>query len=332
MHTHRGYCVWWYPDVSQTCGVRAQNYVQKFYPIKEICPYQRWPQVCLKLWGRNGNIKVERLFFVPIIISGQGKMVCWLVGGKCVKKELSQINNRHFQTSNWTNKTTSQSIKTIPDVSDRASESSRCSNLCICVWKLNLLVNVVMIMRRKARKIQIWIAIKYSTDDMYVFSYSSCLYPVHCTINILIRILSICLSFPLHQHHQDFNSLYLSVFVSFRMLLRLCVITSSSSTHTLQFFCICLHFLFIFPVVVSIIITIDIVIWTNCVSYIFFIPIIIVTFRMCVVIVVESSWNLAKPSSPSTSFKYFCICLAFSYFLLSLRSFWYHPRFLFRCI
>ena len=127
MHTHRKYCVWWYPDVSQTCGVRAKNYVQKFYPIKEICPYQRWPQVCLKLWGRNGNIKVERLLFVPIIISGQGKMVCWLVGGKCVKKELSQINNRHFQTSNWTNKTTSQSIKTIPDVSDRASESSRCS-------------------------------------------------------------------------------------------------------------------------------------------------------------------------------------------------------------
>ena len=30
-------------------------------------------------------------------------MVCWLVGGKCVKEELSQINNRHFQTSNWTN-------------------------------------------------------------------------------------------------------------------------------------------------------------------------------------------------------------------------------------
>ena len=67
-------------------------------------------------------------------------------------------------------------------------------------------------------------------------------------------------------------------------------------------------------------------------SYIFFIPIIIVTFRMCVVIVVESSWYLAKPSSPSTSFKFFCICLAFSYFLLSLRSFWYHPLFLFRCI
>ena len=197
-------------------------------------------------------------------------------------------------------------------------------------------MNVVTMRRRKARKIQIWIAIKYSTDDMYVFSYSSCLYPVHCTINILIRILSICLSFPLHQHHQDFNSLYLSVFVSFRMLLRLCLITSSSSTHILKFFCICLQFLFIFPVVVSIIITIYIVIWTHCVfsqfHLIFFIPIIIVTFQMCVVIVVESSWYLAKPSSPSTSFKFFCICLAFSYFLLSLRSFWYHPLFLFRCI
>ena len=23
MHTHRGYCLWWYPDISQTCGVRA---------------------------------------------------------------------------------------------------------------------------------------------------------------------------------------------------------------------------------------------------------------------------------------------------------------------
>ena len=168
---------------------------------------------------------------------------------------------------------------------------------------------------------------------MYVFSYSSCLYPVHCTINILIRILSICLSFPLHQHHQDFNSLYLSVFVSFRMLLRLCLITSSS-THILKFFCVynfCSYFLlwsqssslyiFLFELIVF---------FPN--SYIFFIPIIIVTFRMCVVIVVESSWYLAKPSSPSTSFKFFCICLAFSYFLLSLRSFWYHPLFLFRCI
>ena len=138
-------------------------------------------------------------------------------------------------------------------------------HLCICVRKLNLLMNVVTMRRRKARKIQIWIAIKYATDNMYVFSYSSCLYPVHCTINILIRILSICLSFPLHQHHQDFNSLYLSVFVSFRMLLRLCLITSSSSTHILKFFCICLQFLFIFPVVVSIIITIYISIWTHCV-------------------------------------------------------------------
>ena len=82
--------------------------------------------------------------------------------------------------------------------------------------------------------------------------------------------------------------------------------------------------LFIFPLVISIIITIFIVIWTHCVvsqfHLIFFIPIIIVTFQMCGVIVVESSWCLAKSSSPSTSFKFFCICLAFSYFLLSLRS------------
>ena len=35
---------------------------------------------------------------VPIIISGQGKMVCWLVVGKCVKGKLSQINIRQLQT------------------------------------------------------------------------------------------------------------------------------------------------------------------------------------------------------------------------------------------
>ena len=28
----------------------------------------------------------------PIIILGQGKRVCWLVGGKCVNRKLSQIN------------------------------------------------------------------------------------------------------------------------------------------------------------------------------------------------------------------------------------------------
>ena len=36
--------------------------------------------------------------FVPIIISGQGKMVCWLVVGKCVKGKLSQINIRQLQS------------------------------------------------------------------------------------------------------------------------------------------------------------------------------------------------------------------------------------------
>ena len=52
--------------------------------------------------------------------------------------------------------------------------------------------------------------------------------------------------------------------------------------------------LFIFPLVISIIITIFIVIWTHCVvsqfHLMFFIPIIIVTFQMCGIIVVESSW------------------------------------------
>ena len=109
--------------------------------------------------------------------------------------------------------------------------------------------------------------------------------------------------------------LFICRFLSLRMLLRLCLITSSSSPTPLKFFCICLHFLFIFPVVISIIITIYFI-WTHCVfsqfHLIFFIPIIIVTFQMVVVIVVESSWYLSKPSSPSTSFKFFCICLAFS--------------------
>ena len=39
-------------------------------------------------------------------------------------------------------------------------------HLCICVQKLNLLVTM---RRRKARKIWIWIAIKYLTDDIYFF-------------------------------------------------------------------------------------------------------------------------------------------------------------------
>ena len=37
----------------------------------------------------------------PIIISGQGKMVCWLVGGKCVKGSCPRstlINNRQSQS------------------------------------------------------------------------------------------------------------------------------------------------------------------------------------------------------------------------------------------
>ena len=43
---------------------------------------------------------------VPIIISGQGNMVCWLVGGKCVVPDhpRSTLDSpRHFQTSKGTN-------------------------------------------------------------------------------------------------------------------------------------------------------------------------------------------------------------------------------------
>ena len=112
---------------------------------------------------------------------------------------------------------------------------------------------------------------------------------------LFIKFLS--LSSSLHQHHQDFNSLYLSVIpidissnvlVFFRILLRVCLITPSSST-TLKFFCTCLQFVFLFPVVI----TMNLVIWNHCVCtqfhLIFFIPFIIVTFQMCVVIVVKSS-------------------------------------------
>ena len=41
-------------------------------------------------WKTNGAF--SRCLIVPIIISGQGKRVCWLVGGKCVNRKLSQIN------------------------------------------------------------------------------------------------------------------------------------------------------------------------------------------------------------------------------------------------
>ena len=43
---------------------------------------------------------------LPIIISGQGNMVCWLVNGKCVVPDhpRSTLDSpRHFQTSKWTN-------------------------------------------------------------------------------------------------------------------------------------------------------------------------------------------------------------------------------------
>ena len=41
-------------------------------------------------WKTNGAF--SRCLIDPIIILGQGKRVCWLVGGKCVNRKLSQIN------------------------------------------------------------------------------------------------------------------------------------------------------------------------------------------------------------------------------------------------
>ena len=56
-------------------------------------------------------------------------MVCWLVGGKCVKGKLSQTNNRQFQTLPNIKpipiQTISLSIKTIPGVPRRLWPSLR---------------------------------------------------------------------------------------------------------------------------------------------------------------------------------------------------------------
>ena len=129
------------------------------------------PYLTITFWSQTKWSQTEILLFVPIIISGQGKMVCWLVGGKCDKKELSQINYRHFKTSNWTNTNNFSVNQNHPR---RLRPSFRKFNifnifrlvkwlvlylyfliqhLCICVQKLNLLVNVVTMRRRKARKI-----------------------------------------------------------------------------------------------------------------------------------------------------------------------------------
>ena len=60
------------------------------------------------LWGKRWHNKMSKMKSsscrpgsVPIIISGQGKMVCWLVGGKCVKGSCPRstlINNRQSQS------------------------------------------------------------------------------------------------------------------------------------------------------------------------------------------------------------------------------------------
>ena len=56
------------------------------------------------LWGKRWHNKCGKMAdlfsgctFDSIIISGQGEMVCWLVGVKCVKGKLSQINIRQLQ-------------------------------------------------------------------------------------------------------------------------------------------------------------------------------------------------------------------------------------------
>ena len=77
--------------------------------------------------------------FFPIIISAQGRMVCWLVGGKCVKRKLAQVNIRQFHTvlnikidqykQLFNQQKSSQASW---DGSDRASEDPRFSTF----WRL----------------------------------------------------------------------------------------------------------------------------------------------------------------------------------------------------
>ena len=70
--------------------------------------------------------------FFPIIISGQGRMARWLVGGRCVKEKLSKINFYQHQTlSNITIDKYKQlfnqqkSSRPSRDGSDRASEANK---------------------------------------------------------------------------------------------------------------------------------------------------------------------------------------------------------------
>ena len=59
-------------------------------------------------------------------------MVCWLVGGKCVKELLSKINNRQYQTLPIIKLDQYKQLfyrlkpsRASPDASDGASESPR---------------------------------------------------------------------------------------------------------------------------------------------------------------------------------------------------------------
>ena len=91
------------------------------------------------LWAKRWHNKMSKMngafwgcLIVPIIILGQGKRVCWLVVGKCVKRKLSQIIfDQHWTVpepskhQSGSIETTFLSTKTIPDTSDRISKNPK---------------------------------------------------------------------------------------------------------------------------------------------------------------------------------------------------------------
>ena len=93
--------------------------------------------------------------FFPIIISAQGRMVCWLVGGKCVKRKLAQVNIRQFHTvlnikidqykQLFNQQKSSQASR---EGSDRASEDPRFSTFLKPVMWLRLKVTIMKLQAR----------------------------------------------------------------------------------------------------------------------------------------------------------------------------------------
>ena len=61
---------------------------------KKVGYYMDWVLWAKRWYNKMSKMKSPncRCTSNPIIISGQGKRVCWLVGGKCVNRKLSQIN------------------------------------------------------------------------------------------------------------------------------------------------------------------------------------------------------------------------------------------------